>query len=187
MSQAYEISVCESVRRHIVVADGICTGLELLDVLPRDQMARLLGAELKKLGFESEGASLRRISAEGVVVEIDPLEATVKVSLEQETDFEAQRDFKAQVWEEVIEQGRAALKVKGRAALEREADAAEADLQGEVVQILERQLLDLRAELDRAVNRTVGAALKHRAAQLGEITELTEDEHTGDVTIRVRL
>ena len=41
----------------------------------------------------------------------------------------------------------------------------------------------LREELDQAVNRITAEALKQKAAQIGQIKELTEDPQSGSLTI----
>ena len=42
-------------------------------------------------------------------------------------------------------------------------------------------------ELDRVVHRVTANALEEKARALGEITELSEDPETGELTIRVKL
>jgi len=48
-------------------------------------------------------------------------------------------------------------------------------MQTAVTDQLEAQLGGLRAELDQAVNRVTAEALKRKAAQLGQIKQITED------------
>jgi hypothetical protein len=48
-------------------------------------------------------------------------------------------------------------------------------------------LAGLRQELDEAVNRATGEALKQKAGQLGQIKEMTEDPQTGSLTIVVEV
>ena len=108
MSRAYRVSVKESQNRVIRAEDHVCTDLEILEVLPPEQMGELLSQELEKRGFERDGDKL------------------------------------------------------------------------------EGQLQDLRQELDEAVNRVTAEALKRKAAQMGQIKEMTEDE-TGNLTIVVEV
>ena len=52
---------------------------------------------------------------------------------------------------------------------------------------LEAQLGDIRKELHQAVNRVTAEALKQKAAQLGQIKEVTEDPQSGSLTIKVEV
>ena len=52
MSRAYRIRVSETVRRVLRATDHVSTQLELLEILPREQMADLLADELERHGFQ---------------------------------------------------------------------------------------------------------------------------------------
>ena len=54
MSRAYRITVKESESRHLKAGDEICTQLEILEILPPEDMATLLKEELKKRGFTEQ-------------------------------------------------------------------------------------------------------------------------------------
>ncbi|MGL4549982.1 MAG: hypothetical protein ACRC33_02245, partial [Gemmataceae bacterium] len=54
MSRSYRISVRECVNRVIKAEDRISTQLEVLEVLPPEQMAGLLAGELEKEGYRRE-------------------------------------------------------------------------------------------------------------------------------------
>ena len=56
-------------------------------------------------------------------------------------------------------------------------------LQTEVTDRLERELADLRKELNQAVNRVTAEALKRKAAQIGQIKQISEDVAAGSLTI----
>ena len=70
-----------------------------------------------------------------------------------------------------------------RQDLEQRADPEEGKLQSAITDRLEAQLVDLRKELDQVVNRVTAEALKLKAAQIGQIKELTEDPQSGSLTI----
>jgi DNA anti-recombination protein RmuC len=188
MSRAYRIRVREGLKRVIRAHDRVGTQLELLEVLPAEQMAGLLAAELKARGFEEEGAVLVR-TKDGVTVSVDPKTGIVTVEAEaaQEMNVEAEREGVS------YDQGRQAKQVKQnlqeqlRKDLEKQADEKTAELQSKVTERLEGMLRDLRQELDQAVNRVTAEALKQKAAQMGQIKELTEDPETGSLTIVVEV
>jgi hypothetical protein len=68
---------------------------------------------------------------------------------------------------------------------DRVAERTEA-LRREITKKLEGKLHDIKQELDAAVGRATVAALTERAAQLGQIQDIAEDQ-AGNVTIRVKL
>jgi hypothetical protein len=97
MSRSYRISVRESVNRTIKAEDKVQTQLEVLEVLPSEQMAGLLSDELKKKGFEEKDGQLVRTEKDGVVVSVDPNKGTVTVSAEasEATKVEGERHGRA--------------------------------------------------------------------------------------------
>ena len=60
-------------------------------------------------------------------------------------------------------------------------------LQGEATEQLEGALADVRKELNDAVNAVTREALKRKAAQMGEIKEMSEDPEAGSLTIKVEV
>jgi hypothetical protein len=189
MSRAYRIRVRESVTRVIKAHDRISTQLELLEILPADQMGELLAQELEKRGFERQGAVVVR-EQDGVTVTVEPATGTVTVQAEgaEQVDLEAEREGRS-----YDEGGAHATQVKkelreqARKDLEEHAQRETARLQGAVTDRLEGQLGDLRRDLDQAVNRVTAEALKRKAAQMGQIKELTEDPQSGSLTIVVEV
>jgi len=81
----------------------------------------------------------------------------------------------------------ARLRKELQTSMEEEAQEKGEKLQRQVTDRLERKLADLRQELDQAVNRATAAALRQKAAQLGQIREMTEDPATGSLTIVVEV
>ena len=186
MSRAYRVSVSESLQKIVKGSDHISTDIEMLEVLPKEDMAILLSSELEGLGFEREGDVLVRVQG-GVKITIDPVcgkvtvaaEITEEVDLENEAqgwgDEDAGRRGKKQVEER--------LREEAKKSLERQADAKADELTQQATEQLEGVLRDLQCELDAAVNRVTAQALKQKAAQIGEIKEVTEDPESGSMTI----
>ena len=52
MSRAYRIRVRESINQDLKASDEVCADLEILEILPGDQMADLVTKELKARGYE---------------------------------------------------------------------------------------------------------------------------------------
>jgi hypothetical protein len=189
MSRAYRIRVRESVHRVIKAEDRVGTQLEILEVLPPEQMAGLLGDELVRRGFERDGKHLVRKQDE-VTITVDPHRGIVTVVAEcaEEANVEGEKEGRA--WEDVgphAKQVQEALREELQKDLERKVEDRVSKLQSKVTDQLEGHLTDLRQELDEVVNRVTAEALKRKAAQLGQIKEMTEDPQSGSLTIVVEV
>jgi hypothetical protein len=188
MSRAYRIKVRETIRRILRAHDGISTQLELLPILPPEQMAELLADELSRRGFQPQGQVLVRKDG-SVTITVQPESATVKV--QAETAHEVCLEGEKEHW--TLEEGklpRAAeesARRELRKELDQKAQKQTAQLQSQVTQQLEAQLGNLRQELDQVVNRVTAEALKRKAAQLGQIKEITEDPQSGSLTITLEV
>lgn len=188
MSRAYRISVSESLNRVVQAEDGVCSRLELLPLLGREELAALLAAELERRGFAREGDVAVRTEADGVRVAVDVTTGDVSVTLagRQEVSLTAHADGASQT------QGGSAEeldKLRGRALdkLEDKAKDAQEKLREELTLQLEGRLRDLKGELDAVSNKVTAEALKVRAGQLGTVEEIHEDAATGSLTIKVRV
>jgi chromosomal replication initiation ATPase DnaA len=71
--------------------------------------------------------------------------------------------------------------------LAKQAEHEQTKVQAEATKRLEGHLADLRKELNGAVNRVTAEALKRKAAQIGQIKEVTEDPQSGSLTIKVEV
>src|SRR5262245_14912383 len=91
MSRAYRIKVRESLRKVVRASDHICTQVELLGILPADQMAQLLAAELERRGFQRQGDRVVR-TTDGITVAVDVAsgEVTVQAAASREINVEAE-------------------------------------------------------------------------------------------------
>ena len=188
MSRAYRVRVRESVRHTIRAEDHVSTSLELLEILPREEMADLLRQELAGRGFREEGKGnplVRR--GDGLSIEVDPAtgSVTARAEVAEEVEHHGEREGYADTdWgtsrREKVE---AALREGLREQLQSRAGRGDARVQKKATDLLEGALVDLRGELDRVVNRVTAEALKQKAARLGQIKEMTEDPEAGSLTI----
>jgi FtsH ternary system domain X5 len=190
MSRAYRIRVRESVRRVLRASDHVRTELELLEILPPEQMAALLAEELERRGFVKQGSSLVR-KEQGIQIRVEPATGVVTVEAEsqEQVDLKAEKNViaNADQGRKLASETRKAAENELRQGLEREATKKAGELQKKVTERLEGRLDDLRKELDQAVNRVTAEALKRRAAQIGQIKEMTEDPQSGGLTIVVEV
>jgi hypothetical protein len=189
MSRAFRIRVHQRLDRTLRAEDSVSTRLEILEVLPPEQMAGLLAAELKAGGYRREGNVLTR-KQDGVVITVDPTTAEVTVRAEACEDVQLEDDHEGRAYDDVGPSGKAVrenLQRELQGKLEKKAQSQEAALQEQLTDRLEGQLIDLGRELDGAVNRATAEALKIKAAQLGQIKEITEDKAAGSLTIVVEV
>jgi hypothetical protein len=186
MSRSYRIKVSQSLRRVIHAEDHVSTQLELLEILPCDQMAELLGRELQQIGFDVEdGTATRRDGDVTVTVELATGTVTVLAEGSQSVDLKGEKQGVA--YEESQSHAKDNLRQQLTRELEENAARQEQALQNEVTEQLEAELANLRDELDTAVNRATAQALKQKAAEIGQIKEMTEDPQSGSLTIVVEV
>jgi hypothetical protein len=189
MSRSYRIRVRQTLRRVIRASDHVSSQLELLEILPPEQMAELLAKELTGRGFKQQGAAVVR-NAKGVTitVQLDTGEVTVAAQSQQQVELSSEKD--GRVYDEQsagAAQLRQQLREQLQAALEKDAEHQQSELQKQVTDKLEGALADVRKELDQAVNRATAAALKLKASQMGQIKSLSEDPASGSLTIVVEV
>jgi hypothetical protein len=186
MSRAYRMSVKESLSRHVQVEDGVRSVLELLPILEKERMRELLGEALVARGFQRDGQVAKRTERPGIVTEINLETGEVDVVAEGHLELELVAERHAVGDIDRREEGENKLKAAAREQLEQEASREEATLRKQVTQTLEETLQGLKSELDEVVTQVTAAALKQRAAELGTI-EAVHEEENGSLTIRVRV
>lgn len=190
VSRAYRITVKESVTRDLKAADEIGSQIELLEILPPEAMGQLLRQELESRGFrETDDGTLTRKSG-GVTVTVDPCngEVTVKAEASDKVTVEGTRD--AQAWNDVgpgRDQVTQKTREQLRKDLDKKIDKENERLQEKATAELEKHLHDLQPELGSIVNKVTREALKQKAAQLGTVMEVAEDDRSGSMTIKVEV
>lgn len=188
MSRAYQISVKESVKDNVRVKDGVCSNLELLEILPEEQTGEILAGALEEKGFERDGDVMRR-NDDGVEVSVDLKTLEVKVSIEMEKEVEKEKEQKRTLDEDfhnrADETEKLANEIKN--SLKNEIEKEREAMSDEIATRLEEHLNDLKKELDQVSNKVTSECLKEKAKTMGEIETITEDEDTGNMTIKVRV
>ena len=90
MSRRYRVRVRETLRRVIKADDCVRSQLEMLEILPADQMAELLAQELAGRGFERQDQRLVRTQGDvQVAVDLATGAVDVRVASEQQVQLEA--------------------------------------------------------------------------------------------------
>ena len=190
MSRAYRITVKESESRNLKADDEICTQLEILEILPPEDMATLLKEELKKRGFEEQEDGKMVRKEDDITVTVDPCsgEVTIKAEQEQTVNQEAKRE--ATGFNDVGPNEKS-LREKTKDLLKQDLDkkfkAEQEKLQGKATEALEKHLQDLQPEISEVVNQVTRDALKQKAQQMGTVKEISEDAESGSLTIKVEV
>ena len=190
MSRCYRVRqtvrVSDSLKRDVTASDEICSELEILEILPCDQMGQLLKQELENRGFEENESEMVR-TQDGVTVRVKPEtgEVTIRIAEEQELQVEGSKE--TAVYGDPTETQRKQLRDQLKKELEDRVTQQTGELQRKVSSELEARLGDVSAELDNVVNRVTAAALKEKAKQIGQIKEITEDAETGSLTIKLEV
>ncbi len=189
MSRAYRIRVSETLTRTLRAEDSVSTHLELLEVLPPEQMAELLREELKRRGFGDQKGELVRQDGD-LTTTVDPVTGTVTVRSRAAQDLELEGNREGLAYDDLgpgEKNVRKALQQQLKQDLEKQAEHEQGRLQQQATERLEGHLADLSGELNQAVNRVTAEALKRKAAQIGQIKELTEDPQSGSLTIKIEV
>ena len=191
MSRAYRITVKESETRNLKAGDEICTDLEILEILPPEDMATLLKNELGKRGFEEQDdGTMTRKEKNGVTVTVDPCsgQVTVKAEADETINQEVKRD--ATGFNDVgpnEKNLRDRVKEQLKSELDRKFENEQSRLQTEATQELEKHLTELQPEISQIVNQITRDALKQKAQQMGTVTEVSEDAESGSLTIKLEV
>jgi FtsH ternary system-associated peptide len=190
MSRAYRIKVKESLKRDVKAEDSIQTQIELLGILPPEQMGELLARELEARGFEcQEDGTMVRHDGD-VTVSVDPCSGDVAIKAEAEKNIELEGTREGFGYDDIGPGNRI---IKERLTkelvsdLEKRVEHESAKVQSAATGKLEKELADLQPELNEVVNRVTSEALKQKAAQLGTIKEISEDQEAGSLTIKVEV
>jgi hypothetical protein len=190
MSRAYRITVKESESRHLKAGDEICTRLEILEILPPEDMATLLREELKRRGFdEQDDGTLVRKDGD-ITVRVDPCsgEVGVKAETQETVSQEARRD--ATGFNDVGPNEsslRERVKDQLKQDLDKKFEQEQSRLQNQATEQLEKKLNDLQPEVSQIVNQVTRDALKQKAQQLGTVKEISEDAESGSLTIKLEV
>ena len=188
MSRAYRVRVEETLRKIVRAEDHVSCQLELLEILPCEQMSQLLAAELSKLGFTIDGDTATR-QEQDVTITVDLPSATVVVQAASDKELDLKSAKVARVYDDrqLAATTEGMLRKEAQQELAAMGQHAESLLQRQVTDQLEAKLGDIRKELESAANRATAAALKQRAAQLGHIKSISEDPEAGSLTIVVEV
>lgn len=187
MSFTYRLELAQV---EIVAAgcDSITTRLSSLAVLPEVEMRECLDKVLAENGYipseKEPGKAVREV--EGLRVEIDPATLSVRVVAERETrDLET---IKVKVRREETAPGiQETLGKEIAEATEHKRRLKGEELAREATAGLAGALPAARAEIDAVNHRWLAEALKRKAAQLGEVQRVEENEAERTLSISIKV
>jgi len=186
MSRAYEVRVARSLTQHKRIEDGIEARLELLPILDRERTGTLLAGQLEEDGWTIEDGVARR-EVSGVRVEVDTASGTISLKTDRDLTITVEGERRKRSWDERATQDKKDLEKELDAALEKSADEKTQVELDQLSEELERVLTEIKPELDRATDAVNRAALREKAAQIGQIMDIAEDGESGEMTIRVEV
>ena len=187
MSVTYRLELAEV---EIVASgcDSITTKLSSLSVLPEAEMKECLKNTLAESGYSpvegGEGRLARKI--DGCRVEIDPETLAVKLTVEREV---AKEEFvKVMVPRNVPEEKRLGERTEKIAkAVEGRKQELSAEASREATAELAKALPLARQEIDTVNHRWLSEALKRKAAQIGEVQRIEQNDGERTLTISIKV
>jgi plasmid maintenance system killer protein len=187
MSRAYRIAVEESLTRIIKAHDGVKSKVDMLPVLGKEDMNNILAQELEKDGFDREGDVCKK-EEDGIVVTVDLGAREVEIKASKECEVEVKKTANAMVDRDHADIKKEEEKIKNKLCqeLEKDVDKAQEQLQKEITDRLEKQVHQQLDKINAAATRATGSALKVKAAQMGEIKEISEGSN-GQISIKVKV
>jgi len=190
MSRAYRITVNESDVRHLKAGDEISTQLEILEILPPEDMATLLRNELKNRGFEERDDGTLARKDGSVTVVVDPCSGEVSVKAETEELVNQSAERVATGFNDIgpgQDSLRERVKDQLKQELDKKFDQEQTRLQNQATEQLEKHLSEIQPEISEIVNKVTRDALKQKAQQLGTVKEISEDAESGSLTIKLEV
>jgi len=188
MSRPYKIRISRDITRVVHVEDGVTSHLELLPILEAARMRALLEEQLQADGFDIEGD----VATKEVEDELDLVVnmATSEVSLKIQGEHHLEKKVDAVVYGDTDYGDNSEVRKRATEGLERDAnrelDADAKELQRMATAKLEGKLRDMGREINRITGEVTKAALKEKAASMGDIDAMSEGTD-GSMEIKVRL
>lgn len=172
MSRGYQVQWV-SVQSRVQHDDRLELEVGLMGILSEAEMRALLREELERDGWAREASGAMGKTVQGIEVKLSPDGS--KITATTSTDSE------------VVAGGYD--KAAAQSSLARAEDVEKARLGARSAKTLSEVEATLRPEIDAAVQRVYVAALKQKAASLGQVESVVESRGEGgdiEVTIKIR-
>lgn len=172
MSRGYQVQWV-SAKSCVEHSDHVEIGLSLLDILPKAQMGALLRDELERDGWTKQADGSLQTVLDGTTVILDKDGTSVRIEKSASKDVSA----------------RATNADDADRQLTVAEERAKEQMGAELTKVLVKAEGDVRASVDKAVQKVYVEALKKKAASMGDITSIVEGKGENgalEVTIKVR-
>lgn len=176
MSRGYRVVVepLSTANQHVSASDELCIDVSLLPILPPEVMHDLLKEELEKDGWKqtADGGREKTIRP-GLVATLAADGSTVTISMTAERD--------------VGGSGRSDAEAKE--AAKKNASAAEAAVRREATTALASAEADVRAGLEKSIQKVYIDALEQKAKSMGQVESIERGQSADgslEITIKVR-
>ncbi len=188
MSATYTLVLQNEIVRTIHVEDEIQHRIELSPLLPPEEMRLLLRQQLAAAGWQedAQGRLARQDDQGDALWDVEAGVLAVRIAVDQELIEEIATKVTAR--SRAGAQAMAQHMIKQRSAqLEEEADAAMAETQAEIKARLLAGDSARTAEIQKVLQQTYAEALKIKAAQLGTVSSIEENDSPDAYTLTIRI
>lgn len=184
MSWPYKITVRESVQDVVVVEDSVKSKLDLVPILPQNDMEEISRTILKEHGFEGEEKMSRKNG--GVIVTVDPSTCEVEAKVEENVNIDLTEEDEGGGCP-CRERNEEAIRESLRKNLKKKSEKICKNVQELVTGRLSRSLADIGCEMEQMANQITARAIKRKAQELGQIKKIHHNDNTGEVVIVVEV
>jgi len=157
---------------------------DVMQILPADQMQELLKKSLLAAGCSESGGAIAVPCKEGQTALIDLKNSTLRLKVA------VPGEFTTSVYEEILDSVNDQIKnalASGTQIGGRIGESADSLLAGQMAKQLRDLAMAARRVLNAALKETYREAIKIKASQIGNVTNISESSEGGSTRIRIEV
>jgi hypothetical protein len=195
MSQIYRVELKDSLSESFDLSDSVKHTLNLTPIIELSEMLDLLEAILEERGFKRVEGEVRRLTREntrGEQVTFDLEQQEVIVSLSEREELSVEVVAGGHYDEDFV--SRSEGEQRTRLKLDEQKSEAHATLEAHaerrqraLTQKLSESVDDQRRELNEILRGVYAESVKRKAAQLGEVMEISESTDNGQYELVIKI
>jgi DNA anti-recombination protein RmuC len=192
MSQTYRVRVKQAISETVEVDERWRSKVETLPILEKTQMADLVAAALKDLGWVQEDSMLTK--SDGIWEStFNPDAMQIETVASHNETVEASFDGYVNQYNYLDDEEQAQVNASQnkkedlQEEINRQKNKIRYELQQQIDSELNEYFNEIEKDLDKAVESAHKQALKNKAKSLGDVYAVEENEQTGELTIRVKV